>query len=350
MPGVIRVQLSHFKGIKEKTPSFEIQSKQHTPNCYETENEAILISGDLSVKINKDNWSVGFFHKDHFLTVSGNRSTAYIKEGSTAYMREQLDLSVGECVYGLGERFTPFVKNGQVVDIWNKDGGTNSEQAYKNIPFYLTNKGYGVFVNHPELVSFEIGSEKVSRVHFSVTGEELDYFIIDGPTLKEAIRRYTDLTGKPALPPAWSFGLWLTTSFTTNYDEKTVNHFVDGMAERGIPLRVFHFDCFWMKEFEWSNFEWDERMFPDPEGMLRRLKDKGLNICVWINPYIAQKSKLFDEAAQNGYLIKKPNGDVWQWDLWQAGMGIVDFTNPEACSWFARRKAKGTGHFTPLYK
>lgn len=250
-------------------------------------------------------------------------------------MREQLGLGVGECVYGLGERFTAFVKNGQVVDIWNKDGGTGSEQAYKNIPFYLTNKGYGVFVNHPELVSFEVASERVAKVQFSVVGEYLEYYIINGPTPKEVLERYTALTGRPALPPAWSFGLWLTTSFTTSYDEKTVNSFVDGMAERDLPLHVFHFDCFWMREFEWCNFRWDDRVFPDPEGMLRRLKEKGLKICVWINPYIAQQSALFDEGAANGYLLKKPNGDVWQWDLWQPGMGIVDFTNPAACRWYA---------------
>jgi alpha-D-xyloside xylohydrolase len=105
-----------------------------------------------------------------------------------------------------------------------------------------------------------------------------------------------------------------------------VTHFVDGMAERDIPLHVFHFDCFWMKEFHWCNFEWDARVFPDPEGMLHRLKEKGLKICVWINPYIAQRSALFDEGMQNGYLLKRPDGcgreaSVWQWDRWQAGMG-----------------------------
>ncbi len=111
------------------------------------------------------------------------------------YMVEQLSLGVGECVYGLGERFTPFVKNGQVVDMWNEDGGTASEQAYKNIPFYLTNRGYGVLVNHPEKVSFEVASEKVERVQFSVPGEALDYFLIYGPTPKEVLSRYTALTG-----------------------------------------------------------------------------------------------------------------------------------------------------------
>jgi alpha-D-xyloside xylohydrolase len=89
-----------------------------------------------------------------------------------------------------------------------------------------------------------------------------------------------------------------------------------------------------MKEFHWVNFEWDGRVFPDPQGMLRRMKERGLRICVWINPYIAQRSALFDEGREYGYLLKKPDGDVWQTDLWQAGMGIVDFTNPEARRWF----------------
>src|SRR5476649_2541925 len=250
-------------------------------------------------------------------------------------MMEQLSLCVGELIYGLGERFTPFVKNGQTIDIWNEDGGTSTEQSYKNIPFYMTNKGYGVFVNHPEKVSFEVGSEKVSKVQFSVPGECLDYFIIGGESMKEVVENYTTLTGKPALPPAWSFGLWLTTSFTTNYDEKTVNEFVDGMAERDLPLHVFHFDCFWMKAFQWCDFEWDPQTFPDPQGMLTRLKDKGLKICVWINPYIGQKSPLFKEGKEKGYLLKRPDGRVWQWDKWQPGQAIVDFTHPEASAWYA---------------
>jgi alpha-D-xyloside xylohydrolase len=131
--------------------------------------------------------------------------------------------------------------------------------------------------------------------------------------------------------------LWLSTSFTTDYDEKTVTSFIDGMAERDIPLHVFHFDCFWMKEFHWTDLQWNPHFFPDPEGMLRRLKSRGLHICAWINPYIAQRSVLFDEAMQNGFLLRKPNGDVWQWDMWQAGMGILDFTNSEACKWFAEK-------------
>jgi len=335
---VIRVQLDHHKGVKDRGPHFAVSDDQeHLPFIQESDSFALLSSGDLTVKVKKEgNWEITFEYKGEKITGSGFKSIGHIiSQGGKTYMREQLDIEPDEYIYGLGERFTPFVKNGQAVDIWNKDGGTRTEQSYKNIPFYLSNKNYGVFINHPELVSLEVASEVVSKVQFSVPGQHLDYYIISGLSMKNVLENYTNLTGKPALPPAWTFGLWLSTSFTTNYDEATVNQFIDGMASRDLPLHVFHFDCFWMKEFEWCNFEWDERIFPEPEQMLQRLKDKGLKICVWINPYIAQRSRLFDEARDNGYLLLNENGDVWQWDLWQPGMAVVDFTNPAACEWYA---------------
>lgn len=336
MPNVIRVTLNHHKGGVKKGPEFELNHQDVNVDISKNEQGAVLKSGNLEVQIDKTNgWDVSFLYEGKRITGSGQRAAGYITGPSKeAYFREQLDLGIGEYVYGLGERFTPFVKNGQVVDTWNEDGGTSSEQSYKNIPFYLSNKGYGVFVNHPERVSYEIASENVSKVQFSVEGETLEYFIIGGDNPKDVLDNYTQLTGKPALPPAWTFGLWLTTSFTTDYDEATVNHFVDGMAERDLPLSVFHFDCFWMKEYQWSDFVWDEAMFPDPEGMLARLKEKGLKICAWINPYIAEKSYLFDEGMENGYLVKTADGSVWQWDMWQAGMALVDFTNPDAVNWY----------------
>ena len=126
-----------------------------------------------------------------------------------------------------------------------------------------------------------VASEKVERVQFSVEGERLDYYVINGRTPKGTIEKYTELTGKPALPPAWSFGLWLTTSFTTDYDEATTSSFIQGMADRDIPLHVFHFDCYWMEAFEWCNFTWDPATFPDPAGMLKRYHDRGLkDLCV----------------------------------------------------------------------
>jgi alpha-D-xyloside xylohydrolase len=336
LPNVIRVQVWHHTGMQLSGPQFAL--KEHPAPIVEVRDspEAVsLTSGDLTVRVSKGgDWRVEFRDGEGCITHSGWRAVGYLDTPQGRFIHDQLGLSVGETVYGLGERFTPFVKNGQVVDMWNADGGTSSEQAYKNIPFYLTNRGYGVFVAHPERVSFEVASEKVERVQFSVAGEYLEYYLFYGSSLKQVLSRYTALTGRPALPPAWSFGLWLSTSFTTHYDEENVTSLIEGMAARHIPLRVFHFDCFWMKAFHWVNFQWDERVFPDPEAMLGRLKARGLKICVWINPYIAQRSHLFCEAVEHGYLLKRADGSIWQWDMWQAGMGIVDFTNPGARDWY----------------
>ncbi len=336
---IICVSISHFVGAQMNLPQFPI-----TEGCYEadiaiTDSAATITSGSLSAAIDrKGSWAIRFEADGKNLTCSGNRALGLATlEDNSRYLHDQLELQVGDLVYGLGERFTAFVKNGQSVETWNKDGGAGSEQAYKSVPFYITNRGYGVFVNHPGCVSFEVATEKVSRVQFSVPGESLEYYVIYGPTPKEILARLCNLTGMPALPPAWSFGLWLTTSFTTSYDEQTVTSFIQGMADRDLPLHVFHFDCFWMREFHWCDFEWDPRVFPDPAAMLVRLNERGLKICVWINPYIAQTSRLFEEAKNRGYLIKRPNGDVWQTDQWQAGMGIVDFTNPGACEWYQNK-------------
>ena len=339
---ILRTQVYHYMGSAKKEPQFDLAMEDLPLEVAEFEGGLTVKSGRLELKITKAPASFTYYYDGKKITNIGDRfghamvSTMQTPQGP--FMRCQFDVDIGEKLYGLGERFTPFVKNGQVVDMWNEDGGTCSEIAYKNIPFYLSSKGYGLLVNSSGKVSYELCSEVVTRAQFSLPGEKLDFMVIGGGDGKSVLQNYTALTGRPALPPAWSFGLWLTTSFTTDYDEKTVRSFVDGMAQRNIPLHVFHFDCFWMKENEWCNFTWDEAMFDDAPAMLRRMKEeRNLHICVWINPYIGQKSPLFKEGMKNGYLLKRPNGDVWQWDLWQAGMGIVDFTNPAAWAWYQEK-------------
>lgn len=333
---VITTKLINFKKDRSNCPKFGLNETDPDVEIDETDDKWTFTSGRLTLEIAKgETIDFKYLYDGKVIAHSGWRAKGLVTDPEgQLHVSEQLDLGVGEKIYGLGERFTNFIKNGQTVDIWNEDGGTGTEQAYKNIPFYLSNRKYGLFVDNPGKVSFEVGSEKVSRVQFSVPGEEMSYSVVGGENLKTILNTYTDLTGKAPLVPDWSYGLWLSTSFTTDYDEKTVLEFVDGMAERNIPLSVFHFDCRWMKELEWCNFDWDKSKFPDPEGLLKKLHDRGLKICVWINSYIGQKSTLFEEGAKNGYFIKNEDGSVWQWDRWQAGMAIVDFTNPEATKWY----------------
>ena len=290
--GVIRVRAEHWQGATEY-PGFPLNADEPGNRDYVTVQangngdgevgvngaDVTLTTGGLTAKVVKGApWNLTFIGEDgKVLTESAGKSLGRFKLGaesnvtaqpvsefgvtmdgsardeSDVFIAIQLHLSVGEDVYGLGERFGAYVKNGQSVDIWNEDGGTAPDQGYKDIPFYMTSNGYGVLVNNRGHVSFEIGSENT---------------------------------------------------------EATINSFIDGMAERDIPLAAFHYDCYWMREFHWCDFEWDKRFFGDIESTLKRLHE------------------------DKGYLVRKPNGEVWQTDFWQAGMGLVDFTNPAAREWF----------------
>lgn len=365
--GIMSVEVTHWQGALNRGPHFELfpgGKPSVDAKIEKTDAGTRLTAGGIAATVTSkpQTFDIRFHSADgsHNLTSLLNRSVALAYSPATSspmqtadmrdiqhYILTQTTLGVGEQIYGLGERFGALNKVGQQVSLWNADGGTSSEQAYKNVSFWLSNRGYGVFIDAPERVELEVGSERSSRVQTSVEGQRLKWYIIYGPSPKEVISRYTSLTGKPNKVPAWSFGLWLSTSFTTEYDEKTVNTFIEGMQDRDIPLQVFHYDCFWMPAFQWCDFRFDAKRFPDPKAQITRLKESGLvtKVCVWINSYLAQASPVFKEAAERGYLLKRKNGDIFQWDMWQTGMGVVDFTNPDACNWYVEclRKLFDTG-------
>ncbi|OTA77345.1 glycoside hydrolase family 31 protein [Hypoxylon sp. CO27-5] len=354
--GIISVETTHWAGAARKGPHFDLFPEggpKFDPKIVRSDKGTTLSSGLLSATVSSDEHTFGIrFHSSDgskVLTSLASRSVglAYSPAPSNPlqtgdmrnfehYIFTQTNLGVGETVHGLGERFGAFNKVGQSISLWNADGGTSSDQAYKNVSFWLSSRGYGIFIDTPGRVELEVGSERCCRAQTSIEGQRLKWYIIYGPTPKEVLYRYSILTGRPNKVPSWSYGLWLTTSFTTNYDETTVNSFLEGMKERDTQVDVFHYDCFWMKGFKWTDFVFDSEKFPDPKAQITRLKSSGLvnKVCVWINPYIAQHGAAFKEAAEKGYLLKRKNGDIWQWDLWQAGMGLVDFTNPGAVKWY----------------
>ena len=260
--GIAAIKLVHWQGEGDEGPNFKLnERKQALSLAGNLQDDLSFTTGPLQVSINSKPNELAFQYSQNQrkLTGHGWRSIAYVADANHSgyhnreemyaekdhYILAELDIAVGEKIYGLGERFGPFIKNGQTVDMWNEDGGTSSEQAYKNVPFFISSRGYGVFVNNPGRVMFEVQSERTTRINIVVKGESLEYFIIAGPNPKEILGRYTALTGRPSLPPAWSYGLWLTTSFTTSYNEQTVTSFLNGLEERSIPLSVFHFDAYW---------------------------------------------------------------------------------------------------------
>ena len=211
-PDTISMEAWHYEVYDNKVPSFD-----KTESVYEdvtvtiNDDEAVLDTGSVLVRVQRKGIFAYTFEADgKVLTGSGFRNLSYIRwdrkqstmlpapnymtEQYQPYMVSELSLGVGECVYGLGERFTPFVKNGQVVDTWNEDGGTASEIGYKCVPFYMTNNGYGILVDSTDNVSFEVASEKVEYVGFSVPGERIKYYLFHGPSPKKIMNEYTALT------------------------------------------------------------------------------------------------------------------------------------------------------------
>ena len=195
----IRVQIVHHKGAANREPQFELETDpDFRPVITETEHAFTLVSGKTAVTVAKgEQWNVRFTYDGKFLTGCGWRSASFIQENAYVtenrirsaadnsfwsipadprgtFIREQLDLSVGEYIYGFGEKFTPFVKNGQTVTVWNSDGGTCSDQSYKCVPFYISSRGYGVFANQTGPVSYEVASDTVSKVSMTVAGESLE--------------------------------------------------------------------------------------------------------------------------------------------------------------------------------
>ncbi len=348
----IAVTTTHYMAYDAKEPHFELSENPDETSVSIDEKEAVLTAGDMTVRVDRETCAISFEAAGRLLTGTGFRNIGYMRvnkkpaslrmdphyfeQNYEPYMMAELSVKPGETIYGFGERFTPFVKNGQTINIWNEDGGTASDIGYKNIPFYMSSEGYGVFADHTGPVSYEVCSEKVGFVSTSVPGEQLRMHIFYGETPADIIKAYTALTGRPALPPAWSFGLWLSTSFKPSYDENTTNQLIGGMQERNIPLRVFHFDCYWLRALHWCDFTWDPAVFADVEGMIRRYHEKGLKLCCWINPYVAQDTEMFREGVKHGYFLMRKDGHgVKQIDNWQPGLALVDFTNPEACSWYA---------------
>src|SRR5580658_9308440 len=212
MQDVIRVQIRHHHPPAGKPAGFDLDYSLRGDGVKieSTDEQLRFSSGRLSLRISKGPpWQMRFEDETSLIAESAEDGLGQMHveggAGGGEHLMHRLSLGVGECIYGLGERFGPLVKNGQSVVVWNEDGGTVSDLAYKNIPFYLSSRGYGLLVNTPGRVEFEIGTERVSQMQFSVPMEELDYYLFYGPDLKAVLEKYTRLCGRPAMPPSWSF-------------------------------------------------------------------------------------------------------------------------------------------------
>jgi alpha-D-xyloside xylohydrolase len=336
LDNVFRVVVAHRKGRRERGPKLAVDATPRELSSSADGSGWRLRSGALQLCVGRKPWSLRFADlRDQPITASPPGALGLLDgEGRGPFMREQLALGVGELVYGLGERFQAFTRNGQSLDMWGhgeapEAGGSEST----NVPFFLSSRGYGVLVSSPARVAFDIGARQALLAQFVVPGEDLDYFFIFGPNPKQVLNRLGALTGRPALPPAWSFGLWLSPAPAARSSEHAVRELLEGMAARELPVHAFHFDATWMKARE-AGVESDGSAFHEPEASLAGLKARGVHVSIALEPSLSERSPLFDEGARLGYLVQHPNGDVWQGSVREPGSAHVDFTNPDAVRWF----------------
>lgn len=242
-----------------------------------------------------------------------------------------------EHFFGFGEKFTNFDKRGQRVTMWNSDcGGAWSERAYKNVPFFLSSRNYGIFVDSASAVQFDMAASNTATFSLITPDSALDYYVIAGPDPKTIITRYASLVSFPILPPKWALGAWISSGFQRDSAAEVLRR-ARLIREHDIPCDVLHLDCYWQRFGRWSELLWDGELFPNPAGLLAELKALGFKVCLWMHPYIGTASERFIEGDQRGYFLKNPQGETYVVDIWggfHPPVGIIDVTHPEAVAWF----------------
>jgi len=240
-------------------------------------------------------------------------------------------LSPGEKIFGCGESFTEFNKRGQRVVLWVDDSnGVQNETMYKPIPFFLSSRGYGMFINTGAPITIDFGRYFSGINSIMVGDDELDLFIFIGQP-KEVIGEYTALTGRSPLPPLWSFGLWM--SRCTYLSEAQVREVASRLRQNCIPCDVIHLDTGWF-ETDWRcDYEFSRNRFPNPEGMIADLRKQGFRISVWQLPYFTPQNRLFSELVTNNLVVRDRKGNLPYEDA------ILDFSNPAAVQWYQSKLA-----------
>ncbi|WP_417354285.1 alpha-xylosidase [Flavobacterium sp.] len=293
-----------------------------------------------SVEIQTNPWHVKIYDaKGKLLTSTLHNSdlqNTYTPVLPYSYVRKNSDysrsvapvfsLEPDEKIFGCGESFTQFNKRGQKVVLWTDDAnGVQNETMYKPIPFYMSSRGYGVFMHTSTPVTVDFGKYFAGANKMMIGDDVADLFIFIGEP-KDILDEYTDLTGKASMPPLWSFGFWM--SRITYFSEKEGREIAKNLRKNKIPSDVIHFDTGWF-DVDWrNNYEFASKRFDDPAKMMADMKKDGFNVCLWQLPYFTPRNTLFNEIVDNGLAVKDRKGNLPYEDA------VLDFSNPETVKWY----------------
>ena len=256
---------------------------------------------------------------------------SFIKRGSdnSRSINPVFLLSPGERIYGCGESFTSLNKVGQKVHLSVTDPqGPESDGQYKPVPFFFSNRGYGIFMHTSAPVTCDFGNSYIGADRLFMADEQMDYFVFFGEP-KDILNEYTDITGKSPMLPLWSFGTWM--SRITYFSQEEGLEIARQLRAHKIPSDVIHFDTGWFGVDWQCDYEFAKERFKDPVGMLKQLSNDGFHTCLWQLPYFTPKNRFFPEIIDRGLHVVNATGGMPVEDA------ILDFSNPETVSWYQQK-------------
>lgn len=309
-------------------------------------NDKIIYSSDYgTIQINKNPWRIVLKDKaGRILSQTAALSDAdstqvkytpfcFVKRGSDNARRINpvFTLTADEMIFGCGESATGLNKAGQKVNLFVIDPqGPETDQMYKPIPFFMSNRGYGMFMHTSAPVTCDFGATYIGLNKMFMGDENLDLFVFFGEP-KDILDEYTDLVGKPGMPPLWSFGTWM--SRITYFSEKEGYDVAANIRKNKYPCDVIHFDTGWF-DVDWQcDYKFSENRFQNPQQMLKDLRSQGFHVCLWQLPYFTPKNRYFSELIEKDMYVKNGNGELPYEDV------VLDFSNPETVKWYQDKLA-----------
>lgn len=309
-------------------------------------NDKIIYSSDYgTIQINKNPWRIVLKDKaGRILSQTAALSDAdstqvkytpfcFVKRGSDNARRINpvFTLTADEMIFGCGESATGLNKAGQKVNLFVTDPqGPETDQMYKPIPFFMSNRGYGMFMHTSAPVTCDFGATYIGLNKMFMGDENLDLFVFFGEP-KDILDEYTDLVGKPGMPPLWSFGTWM--SRITYFSEKEGYDVAANIRKNKYPCDVIHFDTGWF-DVDWQcDYKFSENRFQNPQQMLKNLRSQGFHVCLWQLPYFTPKNRYFSELIEKDMYVKNGNGELPYEDV------VLDFSNPETVKWYQDKLA-----------
>lgn len=308
----------------------------------------------VEVKVRKRPWEVSYYFDGKLVTkeqISDSNvdnmckylpiGFEYDENKKVKKVHETMYMYSDEAFYGFGEKFTEFNKRGQKIHCWQTDAlSTNTESSYKNHPFFMSSRGYAVLLNSFTKSTFDMGNTSNVSYGMEVEDAYLDYVMLFNKDYKSILKDYIGLTGEIPMIPKWAFGLWMSKCVYKTQDE--VYSVVKAAKENNVRIDVINLDA-WQSREDNGAWVWDTERFPNPQEMIDFLKENGIQLCLWIFPYIGERSKYFSYAAEKGYLVKSKDGSPIKFYSTATStykVGCFDFTNPEFIEWYTPRVKK----------